>query len=252
MGVLRLVGTQGVLRGWQRWARARAGATRWCWPCSRAVIVGGLVHYGRGLGDDDAGRPAAPGAPRPAPHRAAEATAQLEGAPPTDPAAPPAPRPVAPAGTAARPPRSGCADCPTGRAAWRGCSRRSPATAPCATRPARTTTATPSSSPTSASSSALGQPVTVTYDQVKDPEQVERWLLAAARPGPPHGDPGRPRRPLHLQGRREPAGADHRRCTSGSPTSSRSTPRARRPLAEPGRSIVRQRPPQTIRGVSNT
>ena len=57
---------------------------------------------------------------------------------------------------------------------------------------------------------ALGQPVTVTYDQVKDPEQVEQLAAGATRQEAPPDDPRRARRPLHLQGRRQPSGPDHR------------------------------------------
>ena len=122
--------------------------------------------------------PAAPRAPRRAPHRPAEATAQLEGAPPTDPAAPPLGR--------------------TGGTCWDG--RETAALKLCGLPDGarglewvfpsfardrdlcHQARANDDSYPVVESyacfQQALGQPVTVTYDQVQDPQQVERWLVA--------------------------------------------------------------------------
>ncbi len=141
-----------------------------------AVIAGGLVHYGRGLGED---KTSASGSTDPAASTSptSEATAQLEGAPPTDPAAPP----------------SAAGDtCWDGRetSALRLCGLPEGARGLAWVFPsfeadrARCHRARPNddSYPVVESyacfQQALGQPVTITYDQVKDPAQVEQWLLA--------------------------------------------------------------------------
>ena len=67
------------------------------------------------------------------------------------------------------------------RAAWRGCSRRSPATATLCHKAEPNDDSYPVVESYECFQQALGQPVTVTYDQVQDPEQVERWLAGAAR-----------------------------------------------------------------------
>ena len=140
-----------------------------------AVIVAGLVHYGRGLGDDDA---SVAGSSERSP--SAEATAELEGAPTTDPAAPATPAT----------PRGGT--CWDGRATTslkhcglpdgaRGLAWVFPSFAE---HRAECHRARPNddSYPVVESyecfQTALGKPVTVTYDLVEDPARVERWLLA--------------------------------------------------------------------------
>ena len=215
-----------------------------------AVILGGLVHYGRALGGDDTPSAGGTKSPSASTSPTAEATAQLEGAPPTDPAAPPS---------------------PTGGTCWDG--RETAALRLCGLpegarglawvfpsfardrnlcHPARPNDDSyPVVQSYECFQQALGQPVTVTYDQVHDPEQVERWLLARIGNRAPPGDPGRARRPQHLQGQRQPPGADHRACTRSSPMSSRSTPRARRPPSAPGRRSSGSAPPETVRGVRN-
>jgi hypothetical protein len=142
-----------------------------------AVIIGGLVHYGRGLDGDDT--PTAVGTQSPSARTSptAEATAQLEGAPPTDPAAPAS---------------------PTGGTCWdgretaslklcglpegaRGLSWVFPSFARdrALCHPARPNDDSyPVVESYACFQQALGRPVTVTYDQVKDPAQVEQWLLA--------------------------------------------------------------------------
>jgi hypothetical protein len=140
-----------------------------------AVIIGGLVHYGRGLGDDDrraAGRHAkVPGDSSPT----ADATAELDSGPPADPAQPPAKS-------------STCWDgrettslklcgLPDGA---RGLEWVFPSFA-------RDRLLCHKAQPNADSypvvesyecfQRALGRPVTVTYDQVEDPALVERWLL---------------------------------------------------------------------------
>jgi hypothetical protein len=95
---------------------------------------------------------------------------------------------------------------------------------------------------------ALGQPVTVTYDQVEDPEQVEHWLLARLGkehmrevPGP-HG--GRcvfkdgTNRPARITGMYE----QFPYVVSVYADSPQAASRAWKVL-------VRQRPPQAVRGV---
>ena len=142
-----------------------------------AVIVGGLVHYGRGLGGDDTPTAGGTTSPSTSTSPTTEATAQLEGAPPTDPAAP---------------------SSPTGGTCWDG--RETASLRLCGLpegarglawvfpsfardralcHPARPNDDSyPVVESYECFQQALGQPVTVTYDEVNDPEQVERWLLA--------------------------------------------------------------------------
>ena len=153
------------------------------------VIVGGLIHYGGGLGDDEA--PSADGVPSTSAPSGptSEATAQLEGAPPSDPSAAPVPS----GGT-----------CWDGRetsslrlcglpAGARGLEWVFPSFAEDRGRCHR---AEPNddSYPVVESyecfQQALGQPVTVTYDQVEDPEQVEDWLVARIGKDHMHEVPG--------------------------------------------------------------
>jgi hypothetical protein len=148
------------------------------------VIIGGLVHYGRGL--DGADRPTA----NPSPGRSAtpapsdEPTAQLEGAPATDPATAPA---------------------PSGGTCWDGRETSSlklcglpegarglewvfPSFAAdrdkCHRAPAGDDSY-PVVESYACFQHALGQPVTVTYDRVNDPRELQRWLVA--RIGKTHG-----------------------------------------------------------------
>jgi hypothetical protein len=140
-----------------------------------AVIIGGLVHYGRGLGDHDepvAGHHArAGGSPSPG----ADATAELDSAPSADPGT----RPAA---------TSTCWD---GRetSSLRLCGLPEGARGLEWVFPsfARDRLQCHKARPNSDSypvvesyacfQRALGQPVTITYDQVQDPAQVQRWLL---------------------------------------------------------------------------
>ena len=95
---------------------------------------------------------------------------------------------------------------------------------------------------------ALGEPVTVTYDQVQDPQQVEHWLVAR----------------LGTQHRRTIPGAHGGRCifSDGANRPARITGMyeqfpyvvsvyAASPQAaiRAWRKIVRQRPPEMVRGV---
>jgi hypothetical protein len=141
------------------------------------VILGGLVHYGRGLGDDSG--PSADGPPAsPAPaHPTSQATAQLEGAATADPSAPPDPA----GGTCwdgRETSRLKLCGLPAGA---RGLEWVFPSFAADRDRCHR---AEPNddSYPVVESyecfQEALGRPVTVTYDQVEDPQQVEDWLVA--------------------------------------------------------------------------
>jgi hypothetical protein len=212
-----------------------------------AVIVGGLVHYGRGLGDDDAPTAGSPASPSASGSPSGEATAQLEGAPPTDPAAPPAPS----GGT-----------CWDGRetAALKLCGLPEGARGLAWVFPsfARDRDLCHKARPNDDSypvvesyacfQHALGRPVTITYDHVQDPRQVEHWL--AARLGNKH--------------RREIPGAHGGRLvfSDGANRPARITGMyvrfpyvvsvyAASPQAaiRAWRTIVRQRPPQMIRGV---
>ena len=148
-----------------------------------AVIIAGLVHYGRGLGDDDrraAGRHAkVPGGQSPT----ADATAELDSGPPADPAQPTAKR-------------STCWDgrettslklcgLPDGA---RGLEWVFPSFArdrPQCHKARPNADSYPVVESYECFQRALGRPVTVTYDQVDDPTLVERWLLA--RLGAQHG-----------------------------------------------------------------
>jgi hypothetical protein len=148
------------------------------------VIVGGLIHYGRALGERE------PGAARSGHSSAtrsptAEATAQLEGAPSTDPASPPSPS----GGT-----------CWDGRetASLRLCGLPDGARGLAWVFPsferdraqchpaAPDTDSYPVVESYECFQHALGRPVTVTYDQVGDPRQVERLLSARFGPGRRH------------------------------------------------------------------
>ncbi len=154
-----------------------------------AVIVGGLIHYGRDLGADDTPSAGATKSPSASTSPTAQATAQLEGAPPTDPAAP---------------------SSPTGGTCWDG--RETASLKLCglpegarglewvfpsfADNRAYCHRARPNNDSYPVVESyecfqhALGKPVTVTYDQVKDPGQVEDWLLARVGPEHRHKLPG--------------------------------------------------------------
>ena len=218
-----------------------------------AVILGGLVHYGRGLGDDDKPTAGGPESPSASNSPTSEATAQLEGASQTDPAAPAAP--AAPLG----------GTCWDGReiAALKLCGLPAGARGLEWVFPsfARDRDLCHKARPNDDSypvvesyacfQQAMGQPVTVTYDQVQDPRQVERWLVA--RLGTKH----RRDIPGAHGGRASSVTAPTARpgspgCTNSSPTSSRSTPRARRPHVRAWRKIVRQVPPEMVRGVRNS
>ena len=142
-----------------------------------AVIIGGLVHYGRGLGSDTTPAAGGPESPSSSTSPSAQATARLEGAPPTDPAAAPS---------------------ATGGTCWDG--RETSSLRLCGLpdgarglawvfpsfsddrplcHPARPNDDSyPVVQSFECFQQVRGQPVTVTYDQVKDPVLVERWLLA--------------------------------------------------------------------------
>ncbi len=141
------------------------------------VIVGGLVHYGRGLGDDEPATSKAVEEPSSGSSPTAEATAELESGPPSDQASPP-------------PPALGT--CWDGRetTSLRLCGLPEGARGLSWVFPsfgdnrAQCHKARPNADSYPVVESyvcfqrALGQPVTVTYDQVEDPAKVEHWLLA--------------------------------------------------------------------------
>ena len=213
------------------------------------VIVSGIVHYGRGLGDD--GDPATRDVGQgPAPTRSpsAQETARLEGAPPADPAQPPAP---------------GGGTCWDGRAttSLRLCGLPEGARGlewvfPSFARDrAQCHKAQPDDESYPVIDSyecfqrALRRPVTVTYDEVDDPTQVRAVAAGPARQVEPERAPGPPRRPLHLHRRREPPRADHRdlRAVPLRRLGLRQEPR--RPSGRGGRSSGSG--PAEIRGVRN-
>jgi hypothetical protein len=214
-----------------------------------AVIIGGLVHYGRDLGDAHRARSAGGHSGSTGPSPSGGATAELDSAPPTDPGA----QPAATGGT-----------CWDGREAssLRLCGLPAGARGLAWVFPsfARDRLQCHKARPNADSypvvesyecfQRALGEPVTVTYDQVKDPGQVERWLLA--RLGSNH--------------RKEIPGAHGGRCIfkDGATRPARITGMyeqfpyvvsvyADSPQAanRAWKMIVKQRPPQTIRGVRN-
>jgi hypothetical protein len=232
--------TQAVVR--PRWRDALALAVL------AAVLIGGLVHYGRGLGRHE---PSAQAPPRPSstPSPTGGATAQLDGAPPTDPAAP------------ADPSGGSCWD---GRAtsslklcglpegarglAWvfpsfetdRGlCHRAEP-----------NDDSYPVTESYECFQQALGQPVTITYDEVEDPAVVEHWLLARIGPQHRHRVPGaHGGRSVFQDGTSRPAritGTYARFPYAVSVYAA--TPQA---ALRAWRTLVVQRPPQVIRGVRN-
>ncbi len=147
------------------------------------LIVGGLVHYGRSLGETDSPANGAVRQPSSGTSPTAEATAELESGLSSDPSSPP-------------PPSGGT--CWDGRETTslklcglpegaRGLAWVFPsfqkARALChKARP------NPDSYPVVDSyvcfQRALGQAVTVTYDEIEDPARVQRWLLL--RVGPQH------------------------------------------------------------------
>lgn len=207
------------------------------------VIAGGLIHYGRGLTDE----PAASTGHRPSTTPSPGARAELDSAQPTDPATPATPS----GGTcwdgrhAASLSLCGLPDGARGLA-WvfpsfgrdrSSCHKAEP-----------NSDSYPVVESYECFQQALGQPVTVTYDQVEDPGQVEDWLLA--RVGKEH--------------RRDVPGAHGGRCIfkDGSSRPVRITgmyerfpyvvsvyaasPQAAR---RAWKVLVRQRPPQFVRGV---
>jgi hypothetical protein len=154
------------------------------------VIVGGVVHYGRGLSDEDSGAThSAVESAGPTPSPTAEATAELDGAPSADPTDPPAPS----GGTCwdGRPTTSlRLCGLPEGA---RGLAWVFPSFARDRAQ-CHKASVNPDSYPVVDSyecfQRALGEPVTVTYDEVTDTEQTERWLLARLGPAHMHEIPG--------------------------------------------------------------
>ncbi len=206
------------------------------------LLVGGLFHYGRDMSDD----PAATTDDRPSSSQAPRAQAELESAPPTEPA-----QPVPSAGTCwdGRPTTElSLCGLPDGA---RGLSWVFPSFAE---DRASCHKASPNDDNYPVVESfecfqrALGQPVTITYDRVDDIERVESWLMTR----------------IGKENRREVPGAHGGRCIfrDGDSRPVRITgmyekfpyvvsvyamsPQA---AAQAWRKIVRQRPPQAVRGV---
>ncbi len=218
-----------------------------------AVILGGLVHYGRGLGDDDKPTAGGPESPSASNSPTSEATAQLEGASQTDPAAPAAP--AAPLG----------GTCWDGReiAALKLCGLPAGARGLEWVFPsfARDRDLCHKARPNDDSypvvesyacfQQAMGQPVTVTYDQVQDPRHVERWLVARLGTKHRRDIPGahggqslfsdRANRPARITGMYE----QFPYVVSVYAASPQAARRA-------WRKIVRQVPPEMVRGVRNS
>jgi hypothetical protein len=215
-----------------------------------AILVGGLVHYGRGLGADEG--PVA-GGHRSLPATASPsggATAELDSAPPTDPGAPAT---------------SIHGTCWDGRqtTSLRLCGLPQGARGLAWVFPsfgrdrAQCHRARPNADSYPVVESyecfqrALGRPVTVTYDLVKDPQQVQRWLLARVGrqhrkeiPGA-HGGRG-----IFKDGASRPARitGTYERFPYVVSIYADSPQAANRAWTM----IVRQRPPQSIRGVRST
>ena len=146
------------------------------------VLIGGLIHFGRDLGGTDPaargtqGSQSSEGSSQPA-APSGEATAQLEGAPSSDPAAP-----SAPAGGTCWDGRETTAlklcGLPDGE---RGLAWVFPSFArdrDLCHRAQPNDDSYPVVDSYECFQRAMGQPVTVTYDQVRDPAQVEQWLKA--------------------------------------------------------------------------
>jgi hypothetical protein len=242
------MGTQGVLGGMSevgtrlRWRDALVLAVL------AAVIIGGLVHYGRALGGRDEPVAGGHGSSSADASPTSGATAQLDSAPSADPGARPATRRT----------------CWDGRetSALRLCGLPEGARGLAWVFPsfARDRLQCHKARPNADSypvvesyecfQRALGQPVTVTYDQVQDPAQVERWLLAR----------------LGAQHRREIPGAHGGRCIfkDGATRPARITGMYERfpyvvsvyadspqAASRAWKVIVRQRPTESIRGVSS-
>jgi hypothetical protein len=210
-----------------------------------AVIIAGLVHYGRGLGDEPRAGHHQSGSP--APSATAGDSAELDSAPPTDPGAP-AVAEVATCWDGRETASLQLCGLPTGA---RGLEWVFPSFARDREQCHR---ARPNADSYPVVESfecfqrALGQPVTVTYDQVTDPRRVERWLLTR----------------LGARHRTEIPGAHGGRCVfrDGASRPARITgmyerfpyvvsvyadsPRA---ADRAWRAIVEQRPTQRIRGV---
>lgn len=208
-----------------------------------ALLLGaGLVYYGHRMITDEPGTAPDPSTSSPAPH----AQAQLDSAPPTDPAAP-----APPTGTCwdGRPTTAlSLCGLPDGA---RGLTWVFPSFA--RDRPlCHRAEPKPDSYPVVESfecfQRSLGKPVTITYDQIEDVDRVEAWLLSR----------------LGKQSMREVPGAHGGRCIfrDGRSRPARITamyekfpyvvsvyavsPQA---AAHAWRQIIRQRPPQFVRGV---
>ena len=207
------------------------------------LLVGGLVHYGRDMSDE----PATTTDDKPSASPARRAQAQLESAPPTDPATP-------------APPSGGT--CWDGRPTTelslcglpdgvRGLSWVFPSFAD---DRALCHKARPNSDSYPVVESfecfqrALGQPVTITYDRVEDVDRVEKWLLTRIGaenrrmvPGP-HGG-----RCIFRDGENRPVRITGMYGKFPYVVSVYAvSPQA---AVQAWRKIVRQRPPQAVRGV---
>jgi hypothetical protein len=211
------------------------------------VIVGGLVHYGRGLTDDDSPTSGAVREPADRSSPSAEATAELESGPPSDPESPPP---------------------PSGGTCWDGRETTSLKLCGLPEGPRGLAWVFPSyaeervlchkARPNSDSypvlesyvcfQRALGQPVTVTYDRVEDPARVQRWLLLRVGPDHMRTVPGpNGGRCIFKDGRSEPAritGMYQRFPYVVSVYAD--TPQA---ASRAWRVLVEQRPEQEIRGI---
>jgi hypothetical protein len=206
------------------------------------LLVAGLVYYGHGMTDEPSASPG-PSSTSPSPR----AQARLDSAPPADPTAPAPPA----QGTCwdGRPTTSlSLCGLPAGA---RGLSWVFPSFAedrPLCHRAAPRTDSYPVVESFECFQRSLGQPVTITYDLVDDVEQVESWLLQR----------------LGEQSMREVPGAHGGRCIfrDGDASPARITAMyekfpyvvsvyATSPQAAAGawRKIVRQRPPQYVRGL---
>jgi hypothetical protein len=215
-----------------------------------AVLIGGLVHYGRDLAEDD--NPSAAGTDSPSAKTSptAEATAQLEGAPPSDPTVPQPPG----AGTCwdgreiAKIKLCGLPDGARGLA-WVFPSFDEGRPRCHESRPKDDSY--PVVESYECVERALRQPVTITYEQVKDAAQVERWLVSRLGMRHMHRIPGAhggrwifkdsASRPTRITG----LYVEFPYVVSVFARNPRAAERAWRVL-------VRQRPPEMIRGTKNS
>jgi hypothetical protein len=207
-----------------------------------ALLAAGLVYYGQGMGDEPRSAPD-DNSSTPAPHP----QAQLDSAPPTDPSTP------APAGGGTcwdGRPTTALSLCglPEGP---RGLTWVFPSLArdrPFCHRAKPKADSYPVVESFECFQQALGQPVTITYDQIESVDRVRTWLLQRLGKQSMRTVPGaHGGRFIFRDGKRRPARITGMYAKFPFVVSvyAMSPPAA----AQAWRQIVRQRPPQAVRGI---